>query len=67
MMIFAFRYGLLRKTGAPLMISNYIKANIEVLTKQDIEQIIRDIESYRQEDLISDWWDLLDWLKKYQE
>ena len=64
--IFAFRYGLPRKTGAPLMISNYIKANIDILTDQDIEQIVSDIEGYYHGDIDSDWFVLRDWLVGYK-
>jgi len=60
--IFAFRYGLTRRTGAPLMIANYIKANIDILTNQDIEQIVSDIDSYYHGDIESEWFTLRDWL-----
>ena len=60
--IFAFRYGMTRKTGAPLMIANYIKANIDILTNQDVEEIVSDIDGYYHGDIDSEWFDLRNWL-----
>lgn len=62
--IFAFRYGLERKTGAPLMIANYIKANIDVLNDEDMFQIIRDIEKYKEGQISEEWLELVEFLNK---
>lgn len=62
--MFAFRYGLERKTGAPLMVSNYIRANINELNDKDVREIISDIERWKPIQISSDWLDLLDFLKK---
>ncbi len=38
-MMFAFRYGETRNTGAPLMIANFIKSNYEILDENAIREI----------------------------
>ncbi len=65
--IFAFRYGLERNTGAPLMIASYIKANIGQLNSKDIRDIIHDIEKYKVGEISEEWFELLDFLRKVWE
>ena len=65
--IFAFRYALERRTGAPCLVINFIKKNITELNTHDIAQIIKDIERLPPQKIDREWQDLKRFLIDYND